>query len=134
MRIMLDTNILISVAIFNSNKLKELLVNICDNHTLVLSSYIIEELEDVVNRKFPSKANNLSKFLYQLPYELNYTPAEVINNNEIKIRDSKDLPILNSAIISDVDIFITGDKDFEEVNIEKPEIMNASEFLKKYCQ
>ena len=28
MRIMLDTNILISVAIFNSNKLKELLVKI----------------------------------------------------------------------------------------------------------
>lgn len=62
MRIMLDTNILISVIIFNSNKLKELLVNICDNHTLILSSYIIEELEDVVNRKFPSKKACLSKF------------------------------------------------------------------------
>ena len=35
MRIMLDTNILISVAIFNSNALKNVLVNICDNHTLV---------------------------------------------------------------------------------------------------
>lgn len=132
MRIMLDTNILISVIIFNSNKLKELLVNICDNHTLILSSYIIEELEDVVNRKFPSKKASLSKFLYQLPYELNYTPLDVIKDLEIEIRDPKDLPILNSAIVSDVDIFITGDKDFENVQIEKPVIMTAIEFLEKY--
>lgn len=132
MRVMLDTNILISIAIFNSNKLKELLIKICDNHTLVLSSYIIEELEEVVNRKFPNKKMSLRKFLYQLPYELNYTPLDVINNLEIEIRDPKDLPILNSAIVSDVDIFITGDKDFEEVQIEKPVIMTAIEFLEKY--
>lgn len=132
MRIMLDTNILISVIIFNSNKLKELLVNICDNHTLILSSYIIEELEDVVNRKFSSKKASLSKFLYQLPYELNYTPLDVIKDSEIEIRDPKDLPILNSAIVSDVDIFITGDKDFENVQIEKPVIMTAIEFLERY--
>lgn len=132
MRVMLDTNILISIAIFNSNKLKELLIKICDNHTLVLSSYIIEELEEVVNRKFPNQKMSLRKFLYQLPYELNYTPLDVINNSEIEIRDPKDLPILNSAIVSDVDIFITGDKDFEEVQIEKPVIMTAIEFLEKY--
>ncbi len=132
MRVMLDTNILISITIFNSNKLKELLIKICDNHTLVLSSYIIEELEEVVNRKFPNKKMSLRKFLYQLPYELNYTPLDVINNSEIEIRDPKDLPILNSAIVSDVDIFITGDKDFEEVQIEKPVIMTAIEFLEKY--
>lgn len=133
MRIMLDTNILISVAIFNSNKLKELLVKICDNHTLVLSSYIIEELEAVVKRKFPNKIDNLRDFLYKLPYELNYTPNVAIQNNDIEIRDEKDLPILISAIISDVDIFITGDKDFDDVNIDKPEIINATEFLEKYC-
>lgn len=132
MRIMLDTNILISIAIFNSTKLKKLLVNICDNHTLVLSSYIIEELEDVVNRKFKNKTNSLSKFLYQLPYELNYTPTTIFSTNKIKIRDPKDLPILNSAIVSDVDIFITGDKDFDDVDVEKPEIMTVAEFLEKY--
>ena len=68
MRIMLDTNILISIAIFHSNTLKELLVNICDHHTLVLSSYIIEELKDVVKKKFPNQSNHLNQFLYQIPY------------------------------------------------------------------
>ena len=133
MRIMLDTNILISIAIFNSKKLKQMLVDICDKHTLVLSSYVIEELESVVKRKFPSKVNNLARFLYKIPYELNYTPKEIIEDNDIDIRDPKDLPILNSAIVSDVDIFITGDKDFDDVNIEKPDILTATEFLEKYC-
>lgn len=133
MRIMLDTNILISIAIFNSEKLKQMLVDICDKHTLVLSSYVIEELESVVERKFPSKVSNLARFLYKIPYELNYTPKEIIENKSIDIRDPKDLPILNSAIVSDVDIFITGDKDFEDIDIDKPEIMTATEFLEKYC-
>ena len=31
----------------------------------------------------------------------------------------------------DVDIFITGDKDFEDVDIYKPEIISATEFLEK---
>lgn len=133
MRIMLDTNILISIVIFNSEKLKQMLVNICDKHTLVLSSYVIEELENVVERKFPSKVGDLARFLYKIPYELNYTPKEIVDKNSIDIRDPKDLPILNSAIVSDVDIFITGDKDFEDIDIDKPEIMTATEFLEKYC-
>jgi len=31
-------------------------------------------------------------------------------------------------------IFITGDKDFDDINIDKPDIMNATEFLDKYCK
>ena len=36
------------------------------------------------------------------------------------------------AIIADVDILITGDKDFEDVKIEKPEIVTPNEFYEKY--
>ena len=31
-----------------------------------------------------------------------------------------------------LDIFITGDKDFNDVKIDKPEIMTATEFLENY--
>lgn len=50
------------------------------------------------------------------------------------IRDKDDYIILYTAIIEDVDIFITGDKDFDDIDIDKPEIMNATEFLEKYCK
>lgn len=132
MRIMLDTNILISIVIFNSDKLKKMLIDICDKHTLVLSSYVIEELEEVTQRKFPSKKKNMAEFLFQLPYKLEYTPSVILDEKVLNIRDKKDIPVLYSAIISDVDILITGDRDFEDIDIEKPEIMTPNDFLEKY--
>ena len=132
MRIMLDTNILISIIIFNSQRLKDMLIKISDNHTLVLSSYVLQELEDVIDRKFINRKKDLAEFLYRLPYEREYTPSVILNDKFVKIRDEKDAPVLYSAIISDVDILITGDKDFEDIDIEKPEILTPNEFMIKY--
>jgi hypothetical protein len=39
---------------------------------------------------------------------------------------------LYSAITEDVDVFITGDRDFDGLNLEKPEILNPAGFLEKY--
>ncbi len=132
MRIMLDTNVLISVVIFNSIKLKNMLINICDKNTLVLSSYILEELEDVIQRKFYKKKKDIERFLFKLPYELKAIPTKILKENVIKMRDVKDEPILYSAIISNVDILITGDKDFKDLNIKKPEILTPNEYIEKY--
>lgn len=129
---MLDTNIIISIAIFNSEKLKRLLEHICQNYELVISSTIIEEIEEVIERKFPNQKESMEKFLYNIPYEYEYVPPIITNERNIEVRDLKDIPILNSAIATDVDIFISGDKDFEELEIEKPEILKPIEFLNKY--
>lgn len=129
MRIMLDTNVLISILIFNSKKLKNVLLKITNNYTLVLSTYVIEELKEVVERKFPTKIDDLNNFLYSLPFELYYTPENIINKNFVDIRDKKDAPVLYSSIMADIDILITGDKDFENLDIEKPIILTPSEFL-----
>ena len=45
------------------------------------------------------------------------------------IRDAKDQPILNAAILSDVDVILTGDKDFLSLDMEHPRCMTASQFL-----
>ena len=41
-------------------------------------------------------------------------------------------PILYTAIIEGIDVFITGDKDFDDVEIEKPIIMTITEFENVY--
>lgn len=51
-------------------------------------------------------------------------------NNEIM--DVKDYPVLYTAIMENVDILITGDKDFLGIDIEKPEIMTPKNFTEKY--
>ncbi len=132
MRIMLDTNILISIVIFNSQKLKTMLINICEKHKLILNSYIIQELQEVIERKFPNRKKDMEEFLFKIPYELEYVPNTIFEKDLFNLRDIKDIPILYSAIISNVDILITGDKDFESIDIDKPEIMTPAEFCERY--
>ena len=48
------------------------------------------------------------------------------------IRDTKDYPVLYTAIVEDVDILVTGDKDFADVEIEKPKILTPADFMEKY--
>lgn len=61
--------------------------------------------------------------------------AEVIpvpdqmDDNELLIRDYADRPILRAALVSNVDVFLTGDKDFLEADISHPQIMTAAQFL-----
>ena len=37
-----------------------------------------------------------------------------------------------NKLIENVDILISGDKDFEDIVIDKPEILKPAEFLSKY--
>ena len=60
-----------------------------------------------------------------------YSPSEV-EEKLFEIRDENDYIILHTAIIDDVDVLITGDKDFKDVDIERPEIYTPSEFLEKF--
>ena len=133
MRIMLDTNVLISSIIFKSKIMNEMLASILKDHRLVLSSFVINELKDVVQRKFKGRSADLDHFLTVLPFEFVYTPDEM-DEGLFEIRDEMDYPVLYSAIIEDVDILITGDKDFEGIDIEKPEILTPNEFVSKYVQ
>ena len=132
MRIMLDTNIIISAGIFGGGRLSELTLIIADKFNLVLSSAIVEELRIVVQRKFPNKMPIMEQFLKRLSYEISYTPSNIDEDIYPKIRDKKDYPILASAIIADVDILITGDKDFSPIDVERPEIMSITEFSQKH--
>ena len=132
MRIMIDTNILISAFVFKSESMNRLIERIVENHDLIISSYVLEELNEVVKRKFPNQVKALDKFLTALSFQLVYSPKTPEDNNLFYIRDENDYMVLYTAIIEDVDVFITGDKDFKEVDIERPEILTLSEFLEKY--
>jgi len=132
MRIMIDTNVLVSIIFFPSVQMNELKTRLCTKHTIVLCSYILEELTRVIKRKFAHKFKDLDDFLTELPYELAYTPSFIERENFPAIRDIHDYPILATSILEDVDVLITGDKDFAAVDINHPEILTPAEFLSKY--
>ena len=66
-----------------------------------------------------------------MSFEYVYTPAN-IESGLFDIRDVKDYPVLYTAIIEDVDVLVTGDKDFSNIDIEKPEIMSPAQFMEKF--
>ena len=133
MRVMLDTNVLISAATLPSRYIPELLDKLVEHHTIVLSTYVIDELKRVTREKFPDKNAVVERFLRELPFELAYTP-EIIDPAEYpKIRDSKDLPILATAINEDVDILLSGDGDFAPLDMKRPEVLTPRMFVDKYC-
>lgn len=94
MRVMMDTNVLISLFLFKGMKLEDLFIKVCLQHTLVFSSSIITELYDVNDRKFPGKTKYLEKFLDRVPYELALTPEYDPHHNLFTIRDKQDDAIL----------------------------------------
>ena len=131
MRIMLDTNVLLSAILFPSERMNRMMRCIFEEHRLVLSSFIVEELGYVIQRKFPTKAAAVDQMLAAMSYELVYT-LRVMDETLFEIRDPKDYPVLYTAIIEDVDILITGDKDFAEIQVERPEICTPVEFMRRY--
>jgi predicted nucleic acid-binding protein len=132
MRVAFDTNILITAGIFSSKYYSDVAAQISEQHTLVLSSQIIDELWLVADEKFPEKKSALERFLNRLSYEIAYTPKEIALGAYPEIRDESDYPILASAIIADVDVFVTNDKDFASVDIRRPEIMRLMDFKARY--
>lgn len=122
---MTDTNILFSSLLFPESRPAKAIFCIIENHSLVLCDYIISELRSVVSRKRPDLLSDIDLFLTKLPFELISAPLQPSK----LISDPKDHPILNAAIIADVDIIISGDKHFLELKMEHPKTMSAAEFL-----
>ncbi len=128
---MYDTNILISMILFPSDQFRKLQDVVSCEHTLVLSTIILEELEAVISRKFPLKKDAVECFLGKINFELVYTPHRM-PKGMFEIRDLNDYPVLYTAVVENIDIFLTGDKDFQNLDIDKPQIMTISEFLTQY--
>ncbi|MDD6084464.1 MAG: putative toxin-antitoxin system toxin component, PIN family [Oscillospiraceae bacterium] len=131
MKILIDTNILISAALNpNGTPFKAYIKAVSYPNKGIICEQNIDELRRIFNRKFPSKMQALDEFLALSLSALEIVP---IPENEIeienKIRDVMDRPILRAALNAKVDAILTGDKDFLESGIEYPQILTASDFL-----
>ena len=64
-----------------------------------------------------------------LPFEFVYTPDNIDKDKYPALRDIDDVPVLATAIIEDVDVLLTGDKDFENLGLERPAILTPARFV-----
>jgi predicted nucleic acid-binding protein len=125
---MIDTNVVIS-AILKQGSVPDIVLNdVCENHDLILCDYIISESYDVAKRRFPDKIDVLDDLFAQLRYGLVPAPR----TGKIQIGDVNDQPILTAAITYGMDILITGDRHFLELDLEILQIITPSEYKKQY--
>lgn len=131
MRVLIDTNILISAALRNNGTPYRAFIKAVSypNHGLVCEQNI-DEMRRIFNRKFPNKIQALETFLSLALLTLEVVPTPVRkHSSEEKIRDINDRPILRAAIHAKANILLTGDKDFLESGIHNPQIMTAADFI-----
>ena len=119
MKILVDTNILISALLFPKSKPAKTLIYVSEQHEMVLCDQNLREVREVLQRKAAHVLPDAEVLLNELSYEF----AEKL------IRDAKDQPILNAAIVADVDVILTGDKDFLCLEMEHPKCMTVADFL-----
>jgi uncharacterized protein len=113
MRIVIDTNILIS-AILRDRTPEAVLLFIIESSDWqwIASSSIVDEYIGVLSRpKFKLPTEILEQWQTVFENEITIvTPTEVLEFP----RDPKDAKFLNCAIQGEADYFITGDRDFSE--------------------
>lgn len=131
MKIMLDTNIIISAALFpNGRAAQAFYKSLQPPYQPLICDYVVDELHRKFREKFPKRLTELEAFLFNaLQFiKLVPTPNKAVSA-EFSIRDVKDRPILRAALNSHADLFLTGDKDFLESAVTDPRIISVPDFL-----
>ncbi|MCI8992478.1 MAG: putative toxin-antitoxin system toxin component, PIN family [Eubacterium sp.] len=131
MKIMIDTNIFISAALFPNGKASAALRKaLSPPYQPLTCDYVIDELHRKFREKFPDKMTELEAFLYSALPVIHVIPTpEEAMEAENKIRVPKDRPILRTALSSNADLLLTGDKDFLESSVTDPRIISVTKFL-----
>lgn len=131
MRVLIDTNVLISAALnANGTPYQSYIKAASYPNRGLICEQNVDEMKRIFNQKFPSHLTALDKFLSTALLTLELVPIPIDENaSESQIRDINDRPILRAAIKAKADALLTGDKDFLESEIKNPKIMTPAEFL-----
>ncbi len=130
MKIMLDTNVLISAFIFGG-KTGELLEELFSSeHELYISEYVDQEFKEKLMLKWPQKAEKAYTLFHRMSFHFCSSTEKRLG----ELRDEKDIPVLSDALYHGMDLILTGDKDFLEAELERPLVyspMMMYEYLQK---
>ena len=134
MKILIDTNILISAAYSKSGSARQAFEKaVSPPNQCLICEQTLEEFWRIANRKFPARIGDFESFIAQALLTIDVVPVPVdAYTDETEIRDVKDRPILRAAIDAGVEILLTGDMDFIESAITHPKMMTAAAFVQRY--
>ena len=122
MRILIDTNVLVSAFVFGGKAGTLMNMLLESSHELLVSDYVDTEFKAILEMKWKEKAEKVYSLYHTLPFMFcGSSPIQTGN-----LRDAKDIPVLSDAIFHNADIILSGDKDFIEADLEHPLVLSPS--------
>ena len=112
MRVFLDTNVLVS-AIATRGLCADVLREVFSSHELIISEYLIRELEGVLAEKFKLPADIIEEYIWLLHQDT--ILSDEADSPPIQLNDNTDMPILGAAILAEADVLVTGDLELQNL-------------------
>ena len=133
LRIVLDTNIIISAALSKNSTPDRALNYAVDNTVLLISKDTFNELQEkLLGVKFDKYVQRQARETF-LTTLLAISEMVIIKKPIVACRDSKDDKFLELAVNGNANCIVTGDKDLLVLHpFETVEILTAADFLKKW--
>ncbi len=119
MRVMVDTDVLLSVIFFPTERTRRLVRELSERQELILCDCVIDELKRLAERKFPARRVAMEQFLSALPYTVICTNASLPRTDRM----------LEAAEHAGADILLTGDKALLSIHSENTRILSMSEYV-----
>ena len=137
MRVLLDSSFIYSALTSNGTS-RKVFLHLIQNHVVMLSDYIIIEIERNLRKKVgKNKSMEVMENFHEL-VELSYIiKKDKYSSNmliSLKKISKKDAPILACALLDEVDILLTGDKEFRNLDLDNLNTIGPSEFMKSYIE
>lgn len=131
MKVMIDTNILISAVLFPNGKASEALKKaLASPYEPLICDYVLDEFKRKFDEKFPESKSALEVFLEGFLAQVEVVSERTNESKDVvSLRDPKDMPILRAALSVHADMLLTGDKDFLESEVIDPRIISVHDFI-----
>jgi putative PIN family toxin of toxin-antitoxin system len=130
LRIVCDTNVILSAALFEDSVTRRVLNTIKTDAVIILSKPVLREIQDVLSRKKFDKYISLEdrfKFLQSLVVD---TESVEITSHITECSDPKDNKFLELAVDGKADYIVTGDEDLLRMNpFQNIRILSPTDFL-----
>jgi uncharacterized protein len=134
MRLVIDTNLLVSAFVFGGNVKRHLAQILVHERIYILTSTAaIQELKEVLSRKEFQKFQKKTVLTAQLSAFLADAITIGITHSFSDCRDAKDNKFLDLAVSGQADVLITGDNDLLELHpFHGVSIVTLTDFIQLY--
>ena len=135
MRVVVDTNILVSFAIRPNENFERLFDYLARQDITLISDDTVAELFTVLNRNKFRKYIRQDSAMDYIEWYVGISELVTVTESVIACRDPKDDKFLSLAVAGKADCIIAGDSDLlEMIAYEGITIYRTTDFLKLFCE